>query len=109
MAQEGSRWMWVIVFFDLPVVKKPDRKAASKFRHDLLADGFVMLQWSVYARLCNGLERANKHTNRLKQMVPPNGNVRVMLVTDQQFGRIELLVGKRLKEEEIGSNQLVLF
>lgn len=101
--------MWVMVFFDLPVGEKAEKRAAAKFRHELLKDGYMMLQWSVYARLCNGLERAQKHVSRLKVMVPEAGSVRVMLVTEQQFARMELLVGKRRPEEKMQANQLVLF
>jgi len=32
--------MWVIVMFDLPVVEKPERKAAIEFRNALLDMGF---------------------------------------------------------------------
>jgi CRISPR-associated protein Cas2 len=33
--------MWVLVFFDLPTETKKDRKIYSKFRKDLLQDGFA--------------------------------------------------------------------
>jgi CRISPR-associated protein Cas2 len=109
MAKMGNRWMWILVFFDLPVSTKPERRAATQFRNNLLKDGYIMLQWSVYARPCNGLERVNKHTSRLKVMVPKAGSVRVMVVTEQQFERTQILIGKRRDEEEIGCQQLVLF
>jgi CRISPR-associated protein Cas2 len=32
----GYRLMWVMVLFDLPVMTKAERKAATKFRHFLL-------------------------------------------------------------------------
>ena len=41
---------WMIVAFDLPVVEKEQRKAATRFRKFLLDDGYQMLQFSVYAR-----------------------------------------------------------
>jgi CRISPR-associated protein Cas2 len=109
MAKEGFRWMWILVFFDLPVVQKAERAAATKFRNNLLKDGYLMLQWSVYARVCNGLERVQKHVARLKQMVPSRGSIRVMTVTEQQFARMELLIGKPSPEEEMATKQLVLF
>jgi CRISPR-associated protein Cas2 len=109
MAREGNRWMWILCLFDLPVTSKVDRRLAARFRKDLLNDGYMMLQFSVYARLCNGLERAQKHTNRLKSWVPDKGSVRVMLITEQQFARMELLVGKRLPQEDTRATQLVLF
>ena len=48
----GYRLMWMIVMFDLPVVLKEERKAATAFRNSLLDMGFEMSQFSVYARFC---------------------------------------------------------
>ncbi|MGV4474826.1 CRISPR-associated endonuclease Cas2, partial [Ornithobacterium rhinotracheale] len=36
------RSMWILVSFDLPTETKLDRKRASKFRKQLLEDGFSM-------------------------------------------------------------------
>ncbi len=68
-----------------------------------------MLQWSVYARPCKGMDRIQKHLARLKAMVPDNGSVRAMTVTEQHYARMELLVGKRKNEEAYGCQQLILF
>ena len=46
--------MRLIVFFDLPVVTKKDRKIYAQFRKFLIKDGYDMLQFSVYSRICNG-------------------------------------------------------
>ena len=48
--------MWLFVFFDLPVVTKKERKIAATFRKNLMKDGFVMLQFSVYIRHCASKE-----------------------------------------------------
>jgi CRISPR-associated protein Cas2 len=109
MPAEGERYMWIMVFFDLPVVTKLHRKIASRFRKSLLQDGYIMLQWSVYARLCRGEERVDKHIARLKLATPPQGQVRILKVTDLQYGRMQLLVGKRTENETKRSQQLVLF
>lgn len=34
--------MWILVFFDLPTDTKKERKAAAKFRKDIMGDGFTM-------------------------------------------------------------------
>ena len=39
---------WLIVIFDLPVTTKKERRLATKFRNDLLDEGYLMLQYSVY-------------------------------------------------------------
>ena len=44
--------MWVVVMFDLPVIEKTERKAATAFRIALLDMGFSMSQFSVYMRFC---------------------------------------------------------
>ena len=91
--------MWILVFFDLPVTTKPERKRATQFRKFLLQDGYVMLQFSVYGRICNGLDGTEKHLNRLTAELPSDGNVRAMQITDQQYSRIQLLVGKKRASE----------
>ena len=47
MKPEEVRFVWMFVFFDLPVGTKTDRRWATKFRNFLKDDGFMMLQWSV--------------------------------------------------------------
>src|SRR5690606_25570553 len=42
--------MWLFAMFDLPVVTKTDRRNYARFRKKLLEEGFMMLQFSVYAR-----------------------------------------------------------
>ena len=56
MNSEETRVMWVFVFFDLPVGTKTERRLATRFRKFLKDDGYMMLQFSVYARVCRGEE-----------------------------------------------------
>ena len=53
--------MWLFVFFDLPVVTQKERKIATLFRKNLMKDGFVMLQYSVYLRHCASYESQTVH------------------------------------------------
>ncbi len=92
--------MWIIVFFDLPVGAKAQRRAATRFRNHLLKDGYIMLQFSVYGRICNGQERVEKHLKRLQAALPPKGHVRALQVTDRQYGRMRILLGERDENEE---------
>ena len=41
------RIMWVLVFFDIPVETKKQRKVAAQFRTELVKDGFSMFQFPV--------------------------------------------------------------
>ena len=100
--------MWLMVFFDLPVGTKSERRHATRFRNSLKRDGFLMLQFSVYARICRAEEGVDKHLVRVKSNLPPKGSVRTLQVTDKQYARMKLLVGDSRKSEKKASEQLVL-
>ncbi|MCV6547513.1 MAG: CRISPR-associated endonuclease Cas2 [Cohaesibacter sp.] len=108
MRPEEARFMWLMVFFDLPVGTKSARRHASRFRAFLKNDGYIMLQFSVYARICRAQEGVDKHLSRVKANLPPKGSVRVLQVTDKQYARMKLLVGDSRKNEKKATEQLVL-
>lgn len=101
--------MWVLVFFDLPTDTKTERKAASRFRKQLLDDGFGMFQFSIYTRFCASRENAAVHIKRAKNNLPKKGKVAIMQITDKQFGMIELFHGKKEIDPDVPSQQLELF
>lgn len=100
--------MWLFVFFDLPVGTKTQRRAATHFRNFLKDDGFLMLQWSVYARICRSDDGADKHGKRVISNLPRTGHVRTLLVTDRQYARMKLLLGERSESERIAPQQMLL-
>ena len=91
--------MRVILFFDLPVKKKRDRLAYSRFRRHLIKEGYIMLQYSVYSKILNNREAAIKHIQNIKKNVPNNGNIRVMLITEKQYSSMELIIGGKSRQE----------
>ena len=101
--------MWVIVLFDLPTEEKQMRRDYTHFRKFLLGDGFVMMQYSVYMRHSSSDENAHVHINRVKACLPPDGEVRIIKITDKQFGRIEVYYGKKRKPIEETPQQLSFF
>jgi len=102
--------MRILVFFDLPVVKESERKVYMQFRRFLLNDGYDMLQFSVYSRLCNGTDMTNKHLKRLNNMLPSKGSVRCLTITEKQYENMKFLVGKPTKKDKrVNCNQLSLF
>ena len=102
--------MRILVMFDLPVVTSADRKEYAKFRKFLIKDGYDMLQFSVYSRICNGDDGVNKHYARLKDNLPKKGSIRCMKVTEKQYVSMEILIGKKtVRERKINADQLSLF
>ncbi|MBL9154144.1 MAG: CRISPR-associated endonuclease Cas2 [Verrucomicrobiales bacterium] len=81
------RMGWMLVMFDLPVLTKAQRRAATDFRKALLDDGFFMVQFSIYTRACPDLDRMEKHASRIQKIIPRAGNVRALFLTDAQWTR----------------------
>jgi CRISPR-associated protein Cas2 len=110
MSTGTRRYMRMLVFFDLPVVTKAERRAYTVFRRFLINDGFDMIQFSVYGRILNGNDAEQKHMKRLIDNLPPEGSVRCLTVTEKQFASMKLLVGLPLfQEKAVKANQLLLF
>ena len=70
MPAAEARFVWLFVFFDLPVGTKSQRREATRFRNFLKDDGYMMLQFSVYARVCRGEDGAMKHVARATGTCP---------------------------------------
>lgn len=101
--------MWLFVFFDLPTQTPKERKEYAKFRKGLLNDGFSMMQYSVYTRHTASRESAEVHAKRVKKIMPPAGQVSVMMITDKQFGMIHHFWGVKRKPAPDTPKQFELF
>ena len=101
--------MWLVAMFDLPVDTKKARREYAIFRKALRTDGFTMMQFSVYIRHCASEENADVHTARVERALPPDGEVRVMAVTDKQFERMRVFWGAMRKPTEPPPPQLEMF
>lgn len=98
--------MWVVLMFDLPTDTPAERKAYTRFRRDLMLDGFTMMQYSVYIRHCASDENAQVHMKRAQAGVPNNGEVRIIQITDKQFERMRIFYGKMRRAAEKAPAQL---
>lgn len=100
----------MMVMFDLPTKTKKDKKNYIEFRRCLLGDGFDMMQYSVYTRLCPSVDILEKHSKRVASNAPKNGSVRVLSLTNQQYAEMKILCGQKTSNERhITSNNLTLF
>lgn len=102
-----SKFMRILVFFDLPVVTATERKAAAKFRDFLLKDGYHMIQWSVYSRICNGNDTVTTHKQRLKQNLPRKGSVRLLTLTERQYENMDIPLGEKMFDDNSDSTELI--
>ena len=105
----GYRLMWMMVIFDLPVLTKAQRRAATRFRQYLLDHGFGMCQLSVYMRFCGGKEQAEVYTKRVQSALPRTGNVQILYFTDKQYENIVSFDGPRRRPANKNPEQDALF
>lgn len=100
--------MWMLVLFDLPVVEKDERKAATDFRNFLLDHGFAMVQYSIYTKLFSGKDACDKYYKLIANNLPAEGSVDILTITDRQYSDIISYKGRE-KSKKIQSGQLLLF
>jgi CRISPR-associated protein Cas2 len=109
MIYGGLDTVWLVVMFDLPVDTDAAVKAANDFRKRIKGDGFKRMQLSVYTRHCPSHENADVHEKRVKKILPPDGEVRIIRFTDKQFGKMKVFHGRRRKATEAAPEQLTMF
>jgi CRISPR-associated protein Cas2 len=100
---------WVMVFFDLPVGTSDERRAAANFRKDLVKDGYIMVQFSVYARPCGTADRVETQVRRLTPKIPRKGEVRSLIISDAQWGRMLVVRSQHKVESERMPEQMMFF
>lgn len=101
-------FMRLILFFDLPVMTKTDRRNYALFRKYLIQNGYMMMQFSVYCKIFANRDAAVKHAAMLYQNIPPKGQIRLLLVTEKQYAKIEIISGgKSLQEEIVNSESFI--
>lgn len=101
--------MWMIVMFDLPVVTKSERRAATGFRYALLDKGFAMSQFSVYLRFCTSSTQVESYCKYVEDKLPAGGKVHILQFTDKQYERIICFHGGRRLPAEKAPDQFDLF
>lgn len=101
--------MRVIVMFDLPVITDAQKRIATKFRKFLLDEGYIMMQFSVYSRICKNNDDLLKHVNRIKINAPKSGNIRMIQITENQYNNMIMFSGQKAIEEDIAEDNLIIF
>jgi CRISPR/Cas system-associated protein endoribonuclease Cas2 len=84
-------WAWMIT--SLPSFSPADKAASEKFRRYLRGAGWFKLGSQIWARPCHrgGLSEL---VEDVAPHVPPAGNVRLVWITDYQWGDSRVVVGK---------------
>ena len=87
--------MRVLVMFDLPVETSLQRRHYRLFRKFLINEGFVMMQESIYSKVCLNMHSVSQVELNLRKHTPPLGLVQFIVVTERQFSGMKFLVGEK--------------
>ena len=101
------RYMRIIVMFDLPVTTASNRKDYYTFRKNLVKNGFLMLQESVYCKIAQNSVAAETIIRNIKKYKPQEGLVQVLKVTEKQYSKMEFIVGDK-QTDVIDSDERLL-
>ena len=85
--------MRTLLFFDLPSISKEEKRNYSKFVKEIKKIGFIMMQESVYVKLSLNDIAALQTITKVKKILPPNGNVSTLTITESQFSKINHMMG----------------
>lgn len=99
--------MRILVFFDLPTKTKRNRKDAARFRSFLLKNGFDMLQFSIYMRICKGRECIDTYKRRIRENAPKKGSVRILPIPNSFYEKMDIVIGKQTEVEKIGKQGIL--
>ena len=86
--------MRAIVMFDLPTDTSMQRRHYRQFRKFLINEGFVMMQESIYFKICLNIHAVSQVEANLRKHKPPEGLVQFIAVTERQFSGMKFLVGE---------------
>ena len=95
--------MRLVVIFDLPVETKEEKRVYRKFVKYLKNEGYIRIQYSVYSKLCINNDACYTASKRLKESAPSNGDVRYMVITENQYLSIVNVNNTYTLQEQITS------
>lgn len=100
--------MRLMVMFDLPMETGKQRKAYRIFRKKLINEGFLMIQYSVYVRVCVNRKAANFFEKRISTFLPKEGIIQTLMLTEKQYNDMHFLVGKERDDVRNSSERTII-
>lgn len=89
--------------FDLPSVEDKEKREYQKFHKELIRNGYFMIQYSVYCKVIHFKSKIDSEELKIKKVLPNDGNVRMLVITEKQYSDMKLLLGNK-KVNEIYNN-----
>ena len=90
--------MRLLIMFDLPVETSKERREYRQFRKRLINEGFLMIQYSVYVRVCVNKKSAQFIEKRISTFLTETGTIQSMIMTEKQYNDMHFLLGESSKD-----------
>ncbi|GFZ27778.1 CRISPR-associated endonuclease Cas2 [Lactobacillus corticis] len=100
--------MRLMIIFDLPTETAEERKEYRHFRKELINEGFVMIQYSVYVRVCSNSTTARLLEKRIRNYLPSSGVVQSLMLTEKQYNDMHFLLGEPIDDIRNSSDRTVI-
>ena len=91
--------------FDLPNNNPEENKDYLRFRKLLIKNGYTMMQFSIYIKCLNVKTKFKSEVNKISKFIPPQGNIRVLAITEKQYHDIIYLNGESNINEKVNGVQ----
>ncbi|MFD1419277.1 CRISPR-associated endonuclease Cas2 [Companilactobacillus keshanensis] len=100
--------MRLMVMFDLPTLTASDRRNYRQFRKNLINEGFIMMQESIYTCVIIDKQAARLLDNRITMYAPTKGIIQSIIITEKQFEAIRFIAGDKNDEPENKFDRIVV-
>lgn len=100
----------VLILYDLPMTKMDELKEYAKFRKNILKLGCYLVQFSVYSKVIKNEIYYKSFIEKLKNILPSKGEIRIIKLTEKQYEDMIFLNGAQNNyEKKISNNSIVIF
>lgn len=86
--------MRLMVMFDTPVETSEQRRAYRHFHKALIREGFLMMQYSIYVRVCINKKTAEFVEKRISPLAPAGSKVQTLTITEKQYQAMHFITGE---------------
>ncbi|MCK8607143.1 CRISPR-associated endonuclease Cas2 [Apilactobacillus ozensis] len=100
--------MRLMIMFDLPVDTSQNRRDYRNFHKKLINEGFIMVQYSVYSRVCVTKKSANFLEKRIADFAPSQGTIQSFMMTEKQYNDMHFITGKPVKDVRNSSERTII-
>ena len=98
----------IMLFFDLPMGNKEQRKVYRNLIKNLKICGFVFMQESVYVKEVGNIKLKNEEVNKIRSFAPNEGSIYCIFLTLEQFKRMKTITGENFVFDDTKNKEICI-